>query len=145
VAGWIHSEWPAETAACPESWGHGADAIAATLWRTTLRPTVAVAMTGVAALPVTLVATVGGALAGTVTLCTSDYPEPGVDTEYGPWLGALYVSVAHRGKGVARALLTAVLLLARRLGLPRLSLWFLKSESHLQTMYENIEMSVLCF
>jgi GNAT superfamily N-acetyltransferase len=139
VASWISGEWPAETAAS-SGWGNGAEAIAAHLVRSTLRLSRSPGATGLSALPATLVATLDGVPVGTVTLCMEDLP--GRDAEFGPWLAALFVPAAHRGQGVARALMKAALALARRLNLERLSLWLLKSEPRLKQMYEHFGWAV---
>ena len=55
----------------------------------------------------------GGAVLGTATLKADG---AGSETGAGPWLGALLVGEAHRGKGVATALVAAVEGEARRLG-----------------------------
>jgi 5-(hydroxymethyl)furfural/furfural oxidase len=131
ISSWIHEEWPEETRAFGQS---NADAVLDRLLASTFRPS-ATAAQGEAALPVTLVASVGGAVVGSVSLCAEDMA--GRDAEFGPWLAALYVKPEARGTGVASALLTAADRLAKRLNLPRLSLWFPKSKPRLLELYRR--------
>ncbi|SIQ10984.1 Acetyltransferase (GNAT) family protein [Rhizobium sp. RU20A] len=57
---------------------------------------------------------------GMVALCLDDLDgRPDVN----PWLAGLYVADAHRGKGYARRLITALESLAARAGIKRLSLY----------------------
>lgn len=129
IASWIHQEWPDETSACGQS---SEEAVADCFWTTTFRSSAKPAQ-GAAALPVTLVASVSGAVVGTVSLYAQDMA--GRDAEFGPWLAALYVNSAARGAGIASALLQAAAGLAKRLALPRLSLWFPKSKPRLLELY----------
>lgn len=57
--------------------------------------------------PHALVAIDGDEVIGTASLVADD-ELPGA-TEPGPWLAAVYVLPAHRGRGVGRALVTAVM------------------------------------
>jgi predicted N-acetyltransferase YhbS len=70
-------------------------------------------------IPLTLVALSGGECVGTVGLWEGDLLSR---PDLTPWLAALYVAPAHRGRGVGGALIDAVLATARRLGVSRLYL-----------------------
>ena len=70
--------------------------------------------------PLTLVALVGEAIAGTVSLVAHD-----MDTrpDLGPWLASLYVPAAFRRQGIGSALVRALEDEAARLKLPTLYLY----------------------
>jgi len=63
--------------------------------------------------PLALVALDGNELLGTASLRVHDMD---IFTELSPWLGGVYVTPGHRGKGIGRRLVTAVERKARELG-----------------------------
>lgn len=70
-------------------------------------------------IPLSLIAMVDGAPAGTVNLIAHDHSKL---PELTPWLAALVVVRKHRGKGIGSALVRRLLTEAARLGVSRLYL-----------------------
>lgn len=70
-------------------------------------------------IPLSLVALVGGAPVGTVNLVENDSESR---PDLTPWLAALWVQPAHRGRGIGSELVRAVVREAARLGVGRLYL-----------------------
>jgi predicted N-acetyltransferase YhbS len=103
VAGWIHGEF------WHEKGGHTFETLEAAL-RAASDPDV---------LPVSLLALVDGAPAGTVNLIHSDSPSR---PDLHPWLAALFVLPEHRRRGVGGALCRALVREARRLAIAELFL-----------------------
>jgi predicted N-acetyltransferase YhbS len=68
-------------------------------------------------IPLCLIAVEDGRLLGTINLIENDDAKR---SHLRPWLAAMVVSPAERGRGVGSALVRALLAQARRLGLPRL-------------------------
>src|SRR5881628_2903384 len=78
-------------------------------------------------MPLTLVAHEDGMVLGTASLRTSDMT---IHTERSPWLAAVYTAEAHRGRGVAAALIAAVEDKARDLGAAVLHLYTVDKEAY---------------
>ncbi len=70
--------------------------------------------------PIAFVALDGAELLGTASLRVHDMD---VLTDLSPWLGGVYVAPAHRHKGVARRLVSAVERKAQELGYPSVHLF----------------------
>lgn len=68
-------------------------------------------------IPLSLIAVEHGRLLGTINLIENDDAKR---PHLRPWLAAMVVSPAERGRGIGSALVRALLAEARRLGLPRL-------------------------
>lgn len=110
VAHMVFSEWPALYPA----WGqHSATDVEAALLRDN---------TGAGGFPFTLVALddAGGGVLGSVGLEESDLVPRDARR---PWVVAMLVDAPARGRGVANALLRALVLRAAELGFARLHLW----------------------
>jgi GNAT superfamily N-acetyltransferase len=71
-------------------------------------------------LPLALVAIHQGTIIGTGSLKLQDLD---VRPQFTPWMGGLFVVEAHRGRGVATALIRRLMEEARRLNILRLYLW----------------------
>ena len=103
IARWIHEEWWSDTP------GHTVETMAARLREASDRN----------AVPLSLVALHAGSPVGTVNLVANDNDER---PDLTPWLAALLVAPAHRGKGVGSSLVQSLVAEATRLGIPRLYL-----------------------
>ena len=77
-------------------------------------------------IPITFVAHQSLEILGTISLDISDLPE---FDSYSPWLASLYVHEAHRGRGVASALVSHLKQFALSGGYTPLYLWTLGSMS----------------
>lgn len=81
--------------------------------------------------PMTWLAVEGETVIGTVSLDLHDLP--GYD-HLSPWLACLYVVESHRGRGIARQLVTKVMSEAQRIGLPAVYLWTWNLEAYYQSL-----------
>ncbi len=81
--------------------------------------------------PLALVALEGEACVGTVSLYETDL---GSRPDLSPWLASLYVHPDHRNRGVGRALVAEVIVVARGLGIGRLYLHTETASAYYQRM-----------
>lgn len=83
-------------------------------------------------LPLTLVASDAGKLAGAISL---KLEEPGTMPGLSPWIGGLFVNQAWRGRGLGRELLVQAELAAAALGVQTL---YLSCEAHNEAFYARL-------
>lgn len=104
LAEWHHAEW---------SWLRPGDTVEARIQRTRKG-------CGHQEIPTTVIAYEGDTLLGSASLVTHD-----MDTrcDLSPWLAGVYVSAAHRQRGIGAVLVERIVAEARALGLPRLYLY----------------------
>lgn len=75
--------------------------------------------------PTVFIAHSGGELFGSAMLVTQDME---TRPDFSPWLAGVFVAPAHRGRGIASALIERAVEEARRLGVPRLHLFTATAE-----------------